>query len=88
MENHPSLINIKKGFDTSFTFIETNSNKVIQLTKTLDISKAYQNIDIPIKIINLNADLFATYIFRNFNYCLKKGEFPFVLKHVDVLPVH
>ena len=39
-------------------------------------------------IIKSKADLFASYIFRNFNYCFEKGEFPCVLKHVDVVPVH
>ena len=29
----------------------------------------------------------ANYIFRNFNYCLEKGEFPCVLKHADFVPV-
>ena len=27
-------------------------------------------------------------ICKNFNYCLKKGEFPCVLKHADVTQVH
>ena len=35
-----------------------------------------------------NADLFANYIFRNFSYCLKDGEFPCVLKHADVASAH
>ena len=25
---------------------------------------------------------------KNFNCCLKKGEFPCVLKHADVIPIH
>ena len=28
------------------------------------------------------------FICKNFNYCLKKGECPCVLKHADVIPVH
>ena len=53
-ENHPSIVNIKrKGFDTSFTFRETNSNEV-----TLNINKACQNTDINTKIIKSNAELF------------------------------
>ena len=35
-----------------------------------------------------NTDLFANYIFRNFNYCLEKDEFPCVFEHADVVPVH
>ena len=64
----------------SFTFRETNSDKVIKLTKTLNINKAFQNTDIPTKIIKSNAGLFASYIFRN--------ELPYVLKHADVVPVY
>ena len=28
------------------------------------------------------------YICKNFNYCLENGEFPWVFKHADVVPVH
>ena len=57
-----------------------------ELIKTLN--KACQNTDIPTKAIKSNADLFASYVFRNFNYCLEKDEFSCVLKHADVVPVH
>ena len=57
-----------------------------ELIKTLN--KACQNTDIPTKAIKSNADLFASYVFRNFNYCLEKDEFPCVPKHADVVPVH
>ena len=53
-----------------------------------NINKVYQNTDIPTKIIKSNANLFASCIVRNFNYCLEKGEFPCVLKHPEVVPVH
>ena len=82
-KNQSSILNIKrKGFDKSFTFRETNTNKVIKLIKTLNINKACQNRDIPTKIIKSNADLFANYIFGNFNYCLERDEIPCVLKYV------
>ena len=59
-ESHPSAVNDKRmGFDTSFTFGETNSNKVFKLIKNLNIDKAYQNTVLPTKINNSNADLFA-----------------------------
>ena len=31
---------------------------------------------------------FENYIFQNFNYCLRNGEFPCVLKHADNESVH
>ena len=47
-ENHPSIVNIKReGFDTSFTFIETNSNEIIKLIKVLNLIKACQITGIP-----------------------------------------
>ena len=88
-ENHPSITNIKsKSFDTNFTFRDTSSSEVIKLIKTLNVKKASQKSDIPTKIVKLNADFFGNFICKNFNYCLKKGEFPCVLKHADVIPVH
>ena len=84
-ENQPSNVNIKrKDTGKSFTFRETNSNEVIKLIKTLNINKACQNTAFLTKIIKLNADLFANFIFRNFNYCLQKDEFPCVHKHADL----
>lgn len=47
-------MNIKsKGFNTSFTFRETNSNEIIKLNKTLNINSACQNTDIHTKFIKL-----------------------------------
>ena len=88
-ENHPSITNIKsKSFDTNFTFRDTSSSELIELTKTLNVKKISQRSDIPTKIVKLNADIFGNFICKNFNYCLKKGEFPCVLKHAVVIPVH
>ena len=88
-ENHPSIINIKsKSFDTNFTFRDTSSSEVIKLIKTLNVKKASQKSDIATKIVKLNANTFRNFTCKNFNYCLKKGEFPCVLKYADVIPVH
>ena len=87
--NHPSITNIKsKSFDTNFTFRDTSSSEVIKLIKTLNVKKASQKSDIPTKIVKLNADIFGNFICKNFNYCLKKVEFPCFLKHADVIPVY
>ena len=48
--------------------------------------KASQKTDIPSKIVKLYADFFGLFICSNLNYCLKKGEFPCVLKHAGVIP--
>ena len=36
--------------------------------------------DIPFKIIKDNADIFANFIFKNFNKCIIDGKFPDQLK--------
>ena len=36
----------------------------------------------------LNADFFGNFISKNFSCCVKKGEFPCVLKYTYVIPVH
>ena len=88
-EDLPSITNRKsKSFDTNFTFRDTSSSEVIKLIKTLNVKKASQKSDIPTKIVKLNADIFGNFLCKNFNYCLKKGEFPCVLKHADVILVH
>ena len=88
-ENHPSITNMKsKSFDTNFTFRDTSSSEVIKFIKTLNVKKASQKSDIPTKNVKLNADIFGNFIAKNVNYSLKKGEFPCVLQHADVIPVH
>ena len=74
-----------KSFDANFTFRDTSSSELI---KTLNVEKASQKSDIATKIVKLNADFFGNFICKNFSYCLKKGEFPCVLKHADAIPVH
>ena len=48
----------------------------------------FKKNDIPAKIIKLYVDFFGNHIFKNFNYCLEKGEIPFALKQVGVALVH
>ena len=61
---------------------------VIKLIKTLNVKNASQKNDIPAKIIKLDVDFFGNHIFKNFNYCLEKGEIPFALKRVGAASVH
>ena len=82
-ENHPSITNIEsKGFDASFTFRDTS---FIKLFKTLIVKKASQETDIPTKVVKLHANFFGNFIYKNFSYCLKKGEFPCVPKHPEYI---
>ena len=54
----------------------------------MNVKNASQKNDIPAKIIKLDVDFFGNHVFKNFNYCLEKGEIPFALKRVGVAPVH
>ena len=88
-ENHPCITNIKiKSLDTNFTFRNNSSSEVIKRIKTLNVKKASQKCDIPTKTVKLNAGIFGYFICKNFNYCLKKAESPYVLKHADDITVH
>ena len=54
----------------------------------LNTAKAYQNANIPTKIIKLNKDIFTKFISNNFNQCIDESKFPYELKHADVIPAH
>ena len=57
-KNHPSIIAIKeKSKNSKFTFHEVDNERIIKEIKSLNKNKASQKSDIPITIINENADL-------------------------------
>ena len=59
--------------------------KVIQ---DLNAKKSCQTSDTPTKIIKLNSDIFSNLIYKHFNCCIDKGEFPNDLKHADIVPIY
>ena len=50
----------------------------------LDVSKACQDTDIPSKIVNENADIFASFLHTSFNTSVTNSEFPSVLKQTNI----
>ena len=36
----------------------------------------------------MNSDIFSNLIYKHFNCCIDKGEFPSDFKHADVVPVY
>ena len=44
--------------------------------------------DTSTEIIKFNSDTFSNLIYKHFNYCIDKGEFPNDLKHADIVPVY
>ena len=88
-DKHASIVEIKaKALDSTFHFRKTSCNEVEKVVSNLNIKKSWQQEDIPTKIIKLNKDLIATSIVENFNFCIDQGEFPYELKHADIVPIH
>ena len=68
-KHQPSMHVIKrfsKRF-SSFYFSNVDKNTILKEIKKLDLNKAVQNLDIPVKILKENAVLFAYYIYLQFN---------------------
>ena len=87
--NHPSILGIvseyKNGAIFSFNFF--SKEDVLTKIKVLDVSKAIQESDIPVKIIKANENFFAEAICFYFNKPLENGKFPNCLKSANTTPV-
>ena len=81
---------IRNCFDENSicSFKEIGKTEAIKETKNLDIKKGSLCSDIRTEIIKEFNDLFVTFITKNFNLCLNKGEFPEVLKIAEVTPIY
>ena len=44
--------------------------------------------DTPTKIIKSNSNIFSNLIYKHFNYCIDKGEFPNDLKQAGIVPLY
>ena len=62
--------------------------EVVKVIRNLNIRKSCQTTDIPTKVIKLNSDILAKFIYKHFNSCIDRGEFPNELKHAERVPVH
>ena len=86
--NHPSILAIvpeyKNGANFSFSFV---SKEDVPIKKVLHVSKAIQNSDIPVKIIEANENFFAETICFYFNKSLENGKFPNCLKLANIILV-
>ena len=54
----------------------------------LNTKKSCQMNDTPTEIIKLNFHIFSNLIYKHFNYCIDKDEFPNDLKHANIVPVY
>ena len=71
----------------NFSFNFVSKEDVLREIKMLDVSKAIQESDIPVKIIKANENFFAEAICFYFNKSLENGKFPNCLKIANITPV-
>ena len=90
-KNTNSLSTIIKTFEKHLSIVNIKKQKldlVLKVIRDLNTKRSCQTSDTPIKIIKLNFDIFSNFIYKHFNYCIDKGEFPNDMKHVDIIPIH
>ena len=70
-KKHPSVVAIFENHrDSAFSFRHVSLDEIIKEIKRLDVKKACQDTDIPIKVIKNNSDIFADFFFLNLNDCI------------------
>ena len=54
----------------------------------LDVNKASQSSDIPIKVLKENSNIFNNFLCNSFKNSIKLSTFPEILKHADIIPLY
>ena len=87
-KNHPSILAItEQNKSNIFSFHYVSFEEIIKEIGKLEIKKACQETDIPTKLIKENSDIFADFIYQNFNNAIASSVFPENLKNATVTPV-
>ena len=76
------MIKNKGKTDQCFSFGPVTSPGILKKPNNLDTAKAFQQYDVPTKILKQN------YVCGNINQCLSKSMFPPDLKLADMSPVY
>ena len=87
--NHLSILAVASEYKNraNFSFSFVSKEDVLTEIKMLDVSKAIQESDIPVKIIKANENFFAEAICFYFNKSLENGKFPNCLKLANITSV-
>ena len=87
--NHPSILAITSEYKNraNFSFNFVSKEDVLTEIKVLDVSKAIQESDIPVKIIKANENFFVEAICFHFSKSLQNGKFPNCLELANITPV-
>ena len=82
---HPSIIAIENKCkdNANFNFTEVDQKQIEKEILKLDVNKAPQSSDIPIKVLKENSDIFGNFLCNSFNNSIKLSTFPEILKHAD-----
>ena len=72
--------NIKRFFQCFSSFYFSHVKEI----KKLNLNKAVQDSDIPVKILKENADFFADYIYLQFNEAVDSSKFADFFKSADI----
>ena len=72
-QNHPSILKIKSNQTSGFSFRPVNYEEALTELKNLDISKTSQLEEVPTKIVKEDLNIFATFLVKDINTCIKKG---------------
>ena len=67
-----------------FYFSHVDKNIVLKEIKKLNLNKAIQDWDIPVKILNENAHFFADDIYLQFNEAVDSSKLVDFFKHADI----
>ena len=86
-QNHPSILKIKSNQTYSgFAFRPVNYEEFLTEFKKIHMSKTTQLEGIPTKIVMENLNIFATFLVKDINTCIRKGEFLDKLETADITP--
>ena len=87
--NYPSIIAIQSKYKDkgSFNFIEVDEKQIVKEILKLDVNKASQNSNIPMKVLKENTDNFSNFLCNSFNSSIKQSTLPEILKHADITPL-
>ena len=91
LKNHFSFLYISKSMEgikcPSFVFEFVSLEEIIKKVNKLSITKAFQTLAIPVKIIKEYKDMSAYFVSNNFNNALSNSQYPNSLNYADMTAV-
>ena len=88
-KNHSSIISITRFRHqvSNFNFSCIDKNTTLKEIKGLCTTKAFQDNDLPVKILKENTDYFAEFICIQFNDSVNSSKFPSSFKCANITPI-